>query len=257
MGDYVTIASVRRTCGIQSSEINDTDVEATITEVEAQIPRYFNTFFAPTEKIDFLDGDGTNRLLLDKNPLLSVRELKIDGTTEDPANLEIYKESGYIFLGEDATISTFANKIKSVVVKYLYGTVESSTTTTTTSDDEVAGTSVSVGVADESSFMALDWVEVYGMDGNREVAQVSSTSTGVLVLDQLIQTHESGSTVVKLQVNATFTKLMNLVVGIALVARIVGQSYDDNTGYSLGEFQVQKGEQYTLQINLLKKEMKL
>lgn len=246
MGDYIDVASVRRTCGIQSTEISNDDVNSTITEVEAQIPRYFNTFYVATERIDILDGDGTNRLLLDKNPLLNVRELKIDGTTEDPANLIIYKDSGYIYLGTEATTSTFKLGRSKVAVKYLYGTMDYSTTKTTTSAAEVAGTSVSVGVVDSSSFSENDWIEIYGMDGKREVAQISSVTDGTtIVLDQLVQTHESGSTVVKLEINETFVKLMNIVAGIALVARIIGQSYDDNTGYTLGELSIQKGEPYT------------
>lgn len=245
MGTYIDSDSVRRTCGIDESAIDNTDVDAIITEVEAQIPRYFNTVFAPTERIDILDGDGTNRLLLDKNPILSVRELKIDGNSEDVANLEIDKDSGYIFLGSDASISKFTEGRRKVAVKYLHATIDRSTTTTTTSDDEVAGTSVEVAVTDESSFSANDWIEIYGMDGNCEVAQIESTDTGKIVLDKLVQTHESGSTIVLLQINETFKKLMNLVASIAMVARVVGQSYDESTGYSLGELSVQKGEPYT------------
>lgn len=245
-GTYVTVASVRRTCGIGSSEISDGDVGSTITEVEKQVQRFFNTVFTPTEKIDILDGNDTNRIILDQNPLLSVRALKIDGTTEDPANLEIYKESGYIFLGEDADTSTFTDKRNAIVVKYIYGTVENSSTSTTSSADEVAGTSVSVAVADDDGFADENWVEIYGMDGNREVAQISGTPTGnVLILDQLVQTHESGSTVVKLETSENFKKLMNLIASVALVARIVGQSYTDIVGYNLGELHVQKGEPYT------------
>ena len=89
-GTYVTIASVRRTSGILITEITDADVGAIIAEVEPQVERYFNTVFTPKERIEILNGNGTNRLLLDHNPLLSVRELKIDGSSEDPANLEIY-----------------------------------------------------------------------------------------------------------------------------------------------------------------------
>jgi len=73
MGTYIDINSVRRTVGIGSSEISDDDVNSTITEVEAQVPRYFNTVFAPTEKIETYDGDATNRLNLKINPILSVR----------------------------------------------------------------------------------------------------------------------------------------------------------------------------------------
>jgi len=244
-GTYISVESVRRTCGIGENEISDADVESTITEIEAQVPRYFNTHFVPTEKIEILDGDGTNRLLLNQNPLLSVREMKIDGTTIDPANLEIWKDSGYVFLGEGATTQKFSDKKNKIVVKYIYGMVEDSSTSTTSSAAEVAGTAVSVAVASETGFVADDWVEILGMDGHREVAQVSSTSTGVLVLDQLVQTHELGSTITKLQININFTKIMNLIASIALVARIIGQSYDENTGYSLGELSIQKGEPYT------------
>ena len=246
MGTYVTIASVRRTCGIGSSEISDADVESTITEVEKEVSRFFNTVYTPTERIDILNGDGTNRLLLDKNPLLGVRELKIDTVTEDPANLEIYKDSGYIFLGEDADTSKFTNKRNAIVVKYIYGLVEESDTSSTTSADEVAGTDVSIALASITDFADEDWVEIYGMDGKREVAQINATpGAGAIVVDKLILAHESGSTVVKLEVSENFKKLMNLITSIALVARIVGESYKDTVGYSLGELQVQKGEPYT------------
>jgi hypothetical protein len=236
---------VRRTCGIKSTEISDADVETTITEIEAQVPRYFNTVYVPTEEIEIFDGDGTNRLNLGKNPILSVRELKIDGTEEDPANLEIKKESGYIFLGSGTSTAAFINERNKVVVKYIYGTVEHSSTKTTNSEAEVAGSAVSVAVASSTGFTALDWVEIVGMDAHREVAQISSLTTGILVLDKLVQTHEAGSTIVKLQISENFKKIMNLIAGIALVARIVGQSYTDTVGYDLGELRVQKGEPYT------------
>ena len=55
----------------------------------------------------------------------------------------------------------------------------------------------------------------------------------------------SGSIVSKLQVNANFTKLMNIFCSIAMVARIIGESYTDTVGYNIGEMRVQKGEPYT------------
>ena len=246
MGTYVTVASARRTCGILEAEISDADVESTIVEVEAQIPRFFNTFFKPTEVIEIEDGDGTNRHHLSKNPVLSVRELKIDGTAEDVDNLEIQKASGYIFLGSGASTPTFADKRNSVVVKYIHGSVViSQTVKTTSSAAEVAGTAVSVAVASSTGFAEDDWVEIFGMDGLREVAQISSITTGVLVLDQLVLSHESGSTIVKLEIEHTFIELMNTVCAIACVARIIGQSYTDIVGYTLAELHVQKGEPYT------------
>jgi len=246
MGTYVTVASVRRTVGILQADISDADVESTITEVEKQVPRKFNTVFVPTERIDILDGDGTNRLLLDKNPVLAVRELRIDGDVEDPVNLEIYKDSGYIFLGEDSSASRFIDKRNSVAVKYLYGTVENSETVLTESDAaSIAGTSIVLSVTSGADFAANDWIEIFGMDGNREVAKVTAQDASTITVDQLVQTHESDSTVVKMEISDNFTKLMNIITSIALVARIVGQSAIDTVGYDLGELHVQKGEPYT------------
>lgn len=245
---FVTIASVRRTSGIGVSEISDADVTSIIAECEPQVERFFNTKFVPTQRIDVLDGNGTQRIILDKNPLLSVRELKIDGTTEDPAHLLIYKESGKIVLDDDQslTTNTFVNDNRSVVVKYIYGFVEESSTSTTTSAATTAGTSVSVSVASITGFADEDWVEVYGMDGYREVAQISGTPSGTtIVLDQLVLTHESGSTLVKVEASPIFKKLMNYACAIAMVARLVGQSYTDTVGYGLGELNIQKGEPYT------------
>jgi len=245
-GDFATVAEVRRICGIASTEISDTDVGYMIVDAEAKIPRFFNTFFKPTEVIEINDGDGTNRHHLSKNPVLSVRELKIDGTAEDVDNLEIQKASGYIFLGSGADTPTFIEKRNAVVVKYIHGSVViSQTVKTTSSAAEVAGTAVSVAVASSTGFAEDDWVEIFGMDGLREVAQISSITTGVLVLDQLVLSHESGSTIVKLEIEHTFIELMNTVCAIACVARIIGQSYTDIVGYTLAELHVQKGEPYT------------
>lgn len=245
-GNYVTIASVRRTAGIDVDEINDTDVGAIIAECEPQVERFYNTSFTPKERIDIMDGNGTSRIFLDKNPVLSVRELRIDGDTEDPANLNISKESGKIVLSSSATTSTFIAKEKAIVVKYLYGMIEESSTDTVTSEASIAGTNVGLTVASITDFSEDDWIEIYGMDGKREVAQINASPSGNTIrVDKLILSHESGSKVVKLQIREIFKKLMNITCAIAMVARIVGQSYTDTVGYGLGELNVQKGEPYT------------
>ena len=245
MGTYISETTVRRTVGILESEISSTDVDAAIAEVENQVPNKFNTVFVPTERIDFLDGDGTNRLLLDMNPVLAVRTLRIDGDSYDADTLEVRKESGYIFLGDSASISRFSRGRNKVIVKYVHGTVEHSTTTTTSSAASVAGTSVVLAVVSGTAFTVNDWVEIFGMDGMREVAKVTAKNTTEITVDQLILAHESGSSIIKLQVNSDFTKYMNIVAAIALVARIIGQSYSDIVGYNLEEFRIQKGEPYT------------
>lgn len=83
------------------------------------------------------------------------------------------------------------------------------------------------------------------MDGNREVAKVTATDTGEITVDKLVFAHESSSTIVKLEIDDRFKRLLKVITSIGLVSRIVGQSYTDITGYTLGEYQVQKGEPYT------------
>jgi len=245
-GDFATVAEVRRICGIAAAEISDTDVGLMIVDAEAKIPRFFNTYFKPTEVIEINDGEGTSRHHLEKNPVLGVRALKIDGTTVDPDDLELQKESGYIFLGTGAEVPTFSSKRNSVVVKYVYGSViHSQTVSTTSSAATIAGTGVSVSVASETGFAENDWVEILGMDGYREAAKITGTGVGSITLDQLVLTHESGSSIVKLEVEHVFVELMNTVCAIACVARIIGQSYTDIVGYTLAEMHVQKGEPYT------------
>jgi len=245
-GDFATVAEVRRICGIAATEISDVDVGLMIVDAEAKIPRFFNTYFKPTEVIEINDGEGTSRHHLEKNPVLGVRALKIDGTTVDPDDLELQKESGYIFLGTGAEVPTFSSKRNSVVVKYVYGSViHSQTVSTTSSAATIAGTGVSVSVASETGFAENDWVEILGMDGYREAAKITATGVGSITLDQLVLTHESGSSIVKLEVEHIFIELMNTVCAIACVARIIGQSYTDIVGYTLAEMHVQKGEPYT------------
>jgi len=244
-GTYITIAEVRRTSGIGSDVINDDDVSEIIAECEPQVERFYNTAFTPKEKIEVRDGNATYRIVLRRNPVLAVRELKINSVTEDPANLYVSRGSGKIRLNSSATNSTFISGDNKVVIKYIYGYLDESTTSTTISAASESGSSVELSVASESGFAENDWVEIYGMDGNREAAQVSSTGTGTITVDQLVYDHESGSTVVKLEVKEIFKKLMRLACSISMVARIVGQSYTDTVGYGLGELNVQKGEPYT------------
>ncbi len=245
-GTYITVADVRATCGILVAEISDIDVGLIITDVESLVPRFMNTVFTPTEKIETLNGSGTDRMLLSGNPLLSVRDLYIDGAQEDTANLYVYKSSGKIVLNTSATTSTFLRKDNAITVKYIYGMVEESTTSSTTTAAEVAGTNVSVALASITDFTDEDWVEIYGMDGFREVAQISGTpGAGAIVLDQLVQTHVAGSKVVKLETSQNFLRLMKIIASLGLIARIVGQSYTDIVGYTISEMHVQKGEPYT------------
>lgn len=241
---FVTVAEIRYTSGDSNENVSDATITAIELEVEAEAQRIFNTAFEPTPRIDVLDGTGTDRILLDKNPLLSVRSLTTNSTTVTPSYLHLYKEEGKILLGSSAEAGTFVTDAKSVIVNYLYGLVEKDSTNTTLSTATTAGTSVAMTVASETGFTANDWVVIYGTDGFEEVAKISATDTGKLTVDQLVLTHAASSLIYLLKCPARIKRFIEVESAIRVVTSILGITSTDIVGYDLGDLRVQKGEAY-------------
>ena len=150
-----------------------------------------------------------------------------------------------IALKNTASTSNILNKNQSVIVKYLYGLLDESDTDTTLSTASTAGSSVSIEVADTSSFTANDWVILYGTDGHREVAQVSSITDGTnMVIDQLVDTHDTSTKIIKLECPYFIKRFMEIEAAIYIAINAIGSTYTFNTNYSLGEMSVSKGVPY-------------
>ena len=243
---YITADDVRRASGAPTSLITDALINSAITIVEKEMERWMNTAFKPTLKIEHRDGNALPRLFTLKNPLLSVRALTLNTSTSiTPAYLNWEKQSGKIQLSVDAEAGNFITGQNNTFIKYLYGLLEDSTTRTTTTAASTAGTTVSLSVASITGLADEDWVEIYGMDGNQEVAQISGTPTGTtIVVDQLVQAHASESEVVKLQIPYFVKRYMEIEAAIYVAVYAIGGTYTFNTSYSLGELQVNKGEPY-------------
>lgn len=239
---FITATEVRNICGAPSSLISDTQMAQYITEVEAEMGRWLNTAFTPTLKIDIVDGNSTGRIFAKKNPLLSIRALTVNESTSiTPSTINWYKPSGKIMLGQDAESATFTTGQQNTFIKYLFGMLEESTTSTSTTADVAVGTTVTLAVSAITGFSDADWVEIYGMDGTREVAQISGAPTGTsIVVDQLVKAHESGSTVVLLQIPEHVKKYMLIEAGICAGINAIGATYTFNASYQLGELQVTK-----------------
>jgi len=243
---FITADDVRRSSGAPTELITDTLINEAIALVESEMKRWMNTAFIPTVKIEHRDGNALQRMFTMKNPLLSVRALTVnDTTTIAPANIDWEKQSGKLLLNKDAESGTFVTGQNNTFIKYLYGLLEESTTTTDSTADSAVGTSVSLAVTSISGFADEDWVEIYGMDGKQEVAQISGTPSGTtIVVDQLVQTHASGSTIVKLQIPYKIKRYMEIEATIYISIYAIGGTYTFNTSYSLGELTVNKGEPY-------------
>ena len=245
MPTYITAAEVRNACGAPTSLISNTTIEGFINIVEKEVERFLNTKFSPTLKIDIIDGTARDNFFVTKKPLLNVRALKSNDTTITPRYLHIYKESGKILLGEDAELGQFISKARDIWCKYYFGMVEDTSTTTASTGAVTYGTVKTVAVTSSTGFTALDWVEITGMDGYKEVAQISSIpGTTSIIVDELIFNHESGSIVTKVSIPDYIKRIMILEGCIAVAINAIGGTYTFNTSYNIGELAVTKGEPY-------------
>ena len=246
MGTYIVIEDVRRTSGDFEEKVSDTRIEAIIGRIEKTAEKWLNTKFVPTLRIETQTGNRSNQVMLEKNPVLSIRTLEINDTSVTPAYIKWVKESGRVRLTSDSEVSRFISAdINDVIISYLYGWMQESSTSTATDAASTSGTSVALSVASESGFTTDDWVEVYGTDGNREVAQVTGTGTGEITIDQLVQAHVSGSVVVLLETEDNVKRYLEVECAIPVVTSIIGATATDITGHELGDLRVQKGEPYT------------
>ena len=237
-------------CGITSDEISDNDVDDLVAERENIVEKYLNTAFTPKKEIDRLNGTNRNMIFSRKGPLLAIREMKIQTTDITISNLN-FERSGKITLNANAEQVVFLNFPQlrdAVLINYVYGMVtfpERGGTETTLSTATAVGTSVAMAVGDETGFSVGDWVDIYGMDGNHEAAQVTATGTDEITVDNLRYTHAADSFIRKLDLQEKVKQLIRLETCLAMIARETGQSFDAITGYTIGERQVQKGEPFT------------
>jgi len=243
---FITAADVRRASGAPTSLISDDLIDQAIALVEVEMERWMNTKFIPTVRIDHMNGNGLVRMFTRKNPLLSVRGLTLNNSTIiDPANIVWNKPSGKITIGKNAGAGSFVPGLNNTYIKYLFGMLDDTSTETTLTIATIAGTSISMTVGSETGFADQDWVEIRGMDGNKEVAQISGTPTSsTIVVDQLVQTHSAESTIMKIAIPSTIKRYMEIESAIYIAIYAIGGTYEFNTSYQLGELQVNKGEPY-------------
>lgn len=248
---FVSVKEVREISGITSSEIGDDDIEDMISRKEEEIEIRLNTVLSPQVFIDRLDGTNRNTIYTRKSPLISLRTVKNQDTTLTIQNLR-FERSGRIRLGLNSTTKTFSTfplLQDSVIIEYYIADIEFPTNggfSTTTDVKSTAGTTVALSVVASDDFKVDDWVEVFGIDGFKEAALITAIGDSTTItVDNLRYTHVSGSYVRKLVPNRAITEYIMLEVALMLFGREVGQSFDDITGYTLTEFQVQKGEPFT------------
>lgn len=245
---FVSVDEIRAYSGISSDLINDADITEMIEDIEYQVEKYLNCDLTPVVRIESRDGNRKFNMFTDRSPLLSLRALTINDQVIDITSVKFHKTGKIEFLNSANTsnVRGFTGLQNKVFIKYVHGRVEyDKLVNTETTADSIVGTSIVLAVSSETGFLLDDWIEVSSFDGNTEYAQVTSTGANSITVDELSLTHLSGATVKRSQINLTIKRLIKLWVAIMAINRAVGQSFDEIVGYTMGEFQVQKGEPFT------------
>jgi len=250
---FISVKEVRGACGITTKFISEYDFTVLAERMEYAVENYLNTSFTPKTVIDKLNGTGNERILLRNKPVTKLRTVNIDGTDVDLDYCRLDKDAGVLWLTTDAETNTFKSKSSEqqlVRVKYDYCYFNPTTTQTELAADVSAGTSVNMEVDSSAGFAVGDYVEIEGLDSKVEVAQVTALPDSThITVDKLTMDHSDESLVTKQTVPDIVKRMMVIWTSMAAVARVVGQSFDEVTGYTLskeGESeQVQKGEPYT------------
>jgi len=250
---FISVKEIRGACGITDKFISDYDFTVLAERMEDSVENFLNTRFTPTTVIDRLQGNDTERILLRNKPVTKLRTVNIDGTDIDLDDVRIDKISGILWLNSGASPNNFRSKSTEQYlcrIKYDYCYFNPTTTSTDSSADVVSGSSISITVDSSTGFTVGDYVELEGIDGKIEVAKVTviADSTHITV-DTLTMDHATDTLITKQEVPGVVKRMMVIRTAMAGVARVVGQSFDEVTGYTLskeGESeQVQRGEPYT------------
>ena len=244
---FITVQEVRDRSGVPASLITNTQITSYISQVEKEMARWMNTKFVPTVKIEVRSGNSRRIMFTRKNPLLSVRELKVNSTQSiTPQYVNSHEPSGKMELANGAETSTFLSGSQNTIIKYIYGFLDESETYTTLNTASTISTDVALEVADITDFAINDWVTIYGMDGNKEVAQINLAPVGTTIqVDKLVKTHEASSSIVKLEIPKFIRTYMMIEAAICCGMNALGATYTFNAGYQLGDLQVAKGVPYT------------
>jgi len=250
---FISVNEVRGACGITDKFINNYDFTVLAERMEDSVENYLNTRFTPTTIIDRLEGNGTERIMLKHKPVVKLRYLKIDDTEVDLDNVRLDKDAGILWLTSDADKTSFTYKSTEqllVRAKYDYCYFNPTTVSTDSAADVVAGSSVSIEVDSSTGFTVGEYVELEGIDSIIEVAKITVIAdTTHITVDKLTMNHSKETLITQQEVPGVVKRMMVVKTAMAGVARVVGQSFNEVTGYTLskdGESeQVQRGEPYT------------
>lgn len=244
MAISVSTQEVRDLSGVPTDLIDDTQLERIITVKTIETLSYFNIYADPTKVLEIKDGNSKNEIKVNRPYILKL--LKLESTDENIniQNTTIDPYSGIITIDNTQNPYYFYGRRNSVKIKYLSGFMEKTNIITETSAAVEDDTNVAISVDDESDFSINDWIMIEGLDGKREVAKITATSSNQITVDELVQDHESGSIITKLKTHTLLNEFVKYLSAVTAAINIVGSSYTIATSYSFPEYSITKGVPY-------------
>jgi hypothetical protein len=119
--------------------------------------------------------------------------------------------------------------------------MEKTTTITESTADVEDGTSVDIAVDSSTSFTVEDLFIIEGMDGKIEACKITAKDTGEITVDELVQDHESGSLITKLQTHELLKQFILYETGVMVGINAIGGSYTFATSYTMPEYSTTLG----------------
>jgi hypothetical protein len=241
MTNLITFTDIRNLTGIGDDIVSDAAITASITEVQNKVISNYKIYLTPTKVIEIKDGNNKNQININRPYIWKVLELKSRDNEIDLENVTINPLSGIISIDNTQSPYLLSSYKNSVKIKYLSAFMEKTTIITETTADVVAGTSVDITVDSSTSFTVDDWIIIEGTDGKIEACKVTAKDTGEITVDELVQTHESGSLVTKLQTHELLRQFVLYESGVMLGVNAVGGSYTFATSYTMPEYSTTLG----------------
>lgn len=241
---YTTKQAILDKVGVTTTQLDDNVLDQIIIDSDAEVDRILKTTCKPTQDLKIFQGNGINYLYLNKIPLLSVHEIKIDETDVSAENYRFNKEGQIRLLNTAEQTFFYTNTKPNVAIKYLYGWVEEDIVTEIQEDVD-AGNDVEITLNETENLYVKQWVRIVGTDTHEEWVKIKEKDdTEKTITCDLLYSHNSGSYVIKGVTPRIVSKLAAVVGAIMGAVHMVGSTYDFATGYTVPDFSIQKGEPY-------------
>ena len=126
---YVTVDDVYRTTGINSSVVDESNVQSAILRASSEAVLLTGRPLGTESRTEYLYGNNKQFMYLDCYPIVTVSSLSVGGTEVTTSTLDVVTDTGRITLGTDSEVTRFTlpsrmlpeSKERNIIVTYTWG----------------------------------------------------------------------------------------------------------------------------------------